>query len=178
MKIKKNLAQFENTQAFLVVTDTVSAYFYRAHAGEIEQTERLQIELVKAPKRKNRLETRPKGVIVRSGAPEKDPEKKGKNLFIEEVVSRCVESFKERPFGELYIFSPDYVLGRIESKIPKDLKQKLVLSITGNFTDAHPFEILKRLEHEKTKKNIDSQKGRTKNPLKEKEVRSIIERGK
>ncbi len=105
MKIKKTLPQFENIQALLVVTDTVSAYLCRVYAGEIERIEHLQTGPVKAPKRKNRFETRPKGIIVRSGAPEKDPERKRENLFVEEVVSRCLEFFKGKSFGELYIFS-------------------------------------------------------------------------
>lgn len=160
------------------MTDTVSAYFYQVHAGEIERIDRLQTERVKTSKKKNRFETRPKGIIARSGAPEKDLERRRENLFVEDVVSRCLKFFKEKSFDRLYILSPDYILGRIESKIPKGLKHKLVLSIAGNFTDSHLFEILKRIEREEFKKHTDSQKGRTKNPLKEKEVRSIIERGK
>lgn len=173
MHIKQELPLFENKKSLLIVTGKSVAKFYLALDKEIELIEEFEM-----PKPSTQYTDR-EGHFKRSGATEgyigsgsvhEADKEHFANKFSSELAEKAGLLDKEKEPKEIYLFTPDYMKNKIKEDLGASLKKKIVMEITGNYSENHIFDLLKKIKEENESKNPEK-------PI-SKEARDLMNKGK
>lgn len=142
MKIPRELPQFKDENAFIIVTGKQDAAFYKASDGIIEKVDAFKIPRPTYSDNEGIYRTKGRGVATSSGS--------AKELQDENVIRDFLREFKKRirkisDFSTIYIFSPHQIKNRVRAALPNEWKMKVGALIEGNYYFRHPTFILKKL---------------------------------
>jgi len=142
MKIPRDLPQFKDETAFIIVAGKQNAVFYTAADATIEQVDAFKIPKPKYSDNEGGFETRGRGMLISSGSVRELQDADIIRDFLRELQLR----FKKIPaFSRLYIFAPQQTKNKIQKVLPSEWKKKINAIIDGNYYFRHPTFILKKL---------------------------------
>lgn len=143
MKIPRQLPQFTDYPALLVVAGRQTAIFYRVAAGLLEKLDDFQIETPQYSDNEGQFRVRGKGMTMKSGAP--------RELERADIIRDFLREFKKRlqdlpgDFHELWLFAPPRTKNEIQAVLPVTWRSKLKRVIPGNYSSRPPLELLAKL---------------------------------
>ena len=140
MKIPAKFPQFEDENVLIVITGAQDADIYLASNGIFEK-----IKSIKVPRRKYSDEegfSKQKSGV--SGSAREYP----KEAVRQEFLNQLENELKKIPqkITSVFLFSPDYFLKTVESSFPYPLKDKIKITIAGNYIHYRPLEILEKIK--------------------------------
>ena len=140
MKIPAKFQQFEDENVLIVITGAQDADIYLASNGIFEK-----IKSIKVPRRKYSDEegfSKQKSGV--SGSAREYP----KEAVRQEFLNQLENELKKIPqkITSVFLFSPDYFLKTVESSFPYPLKDKIKITIAGNYIHYRPLEILEKIK--------------------------------
>lgn len=142
MKIPRELPQFKDETAFIIVAGKQDAAFYTASNGTIERTDAFKIPRPTYSDNEGIYRTKGRGVATSSGS--------AKELQDDNVINDFLREFKKRikkvsDFSSLYVFAPQQTKNKIKALLPNQWDKKVAAVIEGNYYFRHPTFILKKL---------------------------------
>ncbi len=144
MKISRELPQFREKGAILVVTGKQEARFYRAAAGVIDTVAAFEIEKPKYSDREGFFETRGHGGVMRSGAVYEEKKEKMLQDFIREFRKTMKAVLAAHAADEIILLTPAYLVNRVKDALPLRVQKRIRRTLRGNYYHMHPFDILRR----------------------------------
>jgi len=150
MEIQKQLPHFIDENVLLAVTGSVGYKLYKAGNGSIEELGEFNSkDAIQYDEEKVMSQRSGGGKTFGVGISDKTNEmNKGlEENFLHHLKDRLMKLSGEK-FDKIILFSPAHVLGSVEETVPASMKDSLYLSVKGNYTDHHPFELLKLIKEE------------------------------
>lgn len=145
MRITKELPQFDDEQALLIVSGKEEAIVYTAHAGTITRVEHVRYRPHRYSDREGFFAIRSGGKTVRSGSAKEIPKQHSLVEFLT-ALQTALRPYVAKPKSmTVYLFAPKYLLPSIREHLSSDIRQQIRKSVPGNFVNDHPFEILEYL---------------------------------
>lgn len=149
MKITKELPQFKNENVLLVVAGTQHADLYRVHDSKVALIKTVHIPTPEYSDREGFFMQRGGGKVYGCGSVYEPKKQTIQEQFAKELISDMKElDQKEGPF-KIYLFTPTHVKNLLVKDLPPPLFSRVVYVKSGNYTKAHPFEILSFVERHK-----------------------------
>lgn len=146
MKIPKQLPQFGNEKAFIVVSAKEKGLVYVAHNGEIE----LIAEVEEHPETYSDkegffLQSGP-GSVFGSGAPLEINEAHNIKQFVRAIADELNTLIATQDPSVMYLFYPEHLKGYLEKvlKNPKHIPAKVIAY--GNFLHLEPLSFLRQIQ--------------------------------
>jgi len=149
MKIKKQLPQFDEHPALLIVLGGREGVFYFAKDGQIEQVGSSSVSVPKYSDNEGFFRTRGRGGMSISGSVREFDKNELQKKFANACVSTLKQIQKAHSFEETYLFVPARLKNLIKEALPARVRKKIVKTKTGNHHEKHPFEILDLLQPKK-----------------------------
>ncbi|MEK7561087.1 MAG: hypothetical protein AAB539_03990 [Patescibacteria group bacterium] len=146
MQIQKELPQFNEAAALLLVTGTQEGVIYRASQGTIEEVARVKEETPHYSDREGFFASRGHGQTFATGAVRELDKGVVRKKFARAFVGKIRETAAGMPVAEVYIFSPRYTLPAIKSELPAEFQKILQGAFAGHYIDKHPFDLLRMIK--------------------------------
>lgn len=146
MNISRDLPQFTDEKALLVVTGKQEAEVYAAGDGIIEKVASCKVEKPTFSDHEGSFRMRAHGGLTRSGSYEEVRKEKLLEDFVKEFKKILKEALVNRSPDRVYLFTPAYMVNRVRDALPANIQKILKRTIRGNFYERHPFEILAKLK--------------------------------
>ena len=140
MKIPSKFTQFENENVLIVVTGAQDADIYLASNGVFEKIKSIMIPRKKYSDQEG-FSVQKSGV---SGSAREYPKEAVRQEFLNELENE-LKAISQN-ITSVCLFSPDYFLKTVESSFPYPLKDKIKITIAGNYIHYRPLEILEKIK--------------------------------
>jgi len=151
MKISKNLPQFNNAVALLVIVSKRKAQCYVVTDGYVTSVRTISVRPPQYTDREGFFETRGKGEVFSSGAVYEKKKQKMEHEMLPELTKTIESVFNEYRVTDMYLFAPAYLIRDIRNALPGTLSRTLRLEIEGNYYSHHPFQLLRKIKEETEK---------------------------
>ncbi|MBZ1356328.1 MAG: host attachment protein [Candidatus Nealsonbacteria bacterium] len=151
MQISEKLPQFTK-KSLIIVTGGQSAEIYFVHKGMIDKLDSFKFENLKYSDNEGFFARGGKGMNFGYGGTLEENKQEFIHKFLKELRVLIDKNFKEKEPENIYVFSPDYMKNDLRDSLSKEMQSKIVLSLNGNFTEVHPFDLLKKIKREIDKK--------------------------
>ena len=175
MDISKELPQFTDEKALLVVTSKQDGLFYIATSGRIERVEEFHLPRITHPDSAGSIKERGFDTLLSSGYVRENKKRNLRYKFLNEVESRLKEINRREAPTTVYIFCPAYVMQAVRGVIPYPLREKVVKTYAGEYHQRHPFKILEKIKESKESGPIPVMKEAAQKILeKAKQARAVI----
>lgn len=145
MKISREFPQFRGEVVLLLVAGRQDATIYLATDGTIVVRDTIHIEKPVYSDREGHFETRGGGRVYGSGSVYEPKDDVVAKEFLKELVPRIARILRENRISQVFLFVPSYVRTALRRVLPRDLKEKIQLMVSGNFGHSHPFDLLRRI---------------------------------
>jgi hypothetical protein len=146
MIIQKQLPQFNNQTALLIVTGSQKGVFYLAAAGVIEEISAVDEPVEKYSDREEFFVRKGGEGDYTSGAVyEADKQEHIKN-FAKKISSEGDLIVREKGVDAVYLFVPDYVIHELNRALTTRMKGMVQEKFKGNFVEEHPFKLLEKIK--------------------------------
>lgn len=145
MQISEKLPQFEDTPTLLIVAGGQTARFFFAEDGMIDELDMFTIENPKYADREGHFQRSAHGEVYGSGSVYEKDDNAIKNEFYRALQNTLETMSKKHPFDEVILCAPPHSIKETEEHIQPQFRDRITQRITGNFTQEHPTELLKRL---------------------------------
>ena len=146
MKIKKQLPQFDDAVALLMVLGGKEGVFYLAHEGEIRKAGGCRVNDPKYSDNEGFFGKRSRGGATAAGSVREYPKQQVEAEFLKACKAEASRIEKEQGFNEVYLFVPARLKNSLQETLPVRIKKKIQKVKTGNHHEKHPFEILEMLQ--------------------------------
>lgn len=141
MKIPSKFPQFEDERVLVVATGAQDADIYIASNGTMDKVVSFRI-----PRRKYSDE---EGFSVQksgvSGSAREYPKEAAIHNFLSRLENELKKISKKEKITQICLFSPDYMTKMVKSVFPTVLRNKVKISIAGNFSQHRPLELLQKI---------------------------------
>jgi len=148
MIIEKNLPQFNQEKAILIVAGDQTAKIFFAYKSELKELEQIVIPTQSYSDREGSFGRKIKGDAIGPGAVYEKSKNEVQNKFTKQLAGLIDELYKKIKFDSVYLFSPDYMNKEIYSVFSKKISSLVKIKLKGNFVDRHPFILLRMLKKE------------------------------
>ncbi len=181
MQIPKQLPQFEQEKALLIVSGRLGMNFYLASKGKIKK-----LKSFRFPK-PSKVYTDTEGFFVtRSGGGRRpgeritgavlEPKKQRlRQELYRKFKKHLNELIKKEKINQLYLFVPDYLHtemeGLLKDNLSNKMKKQIKLTILGNYLKSQPLTLLRKI---KAKRQVKKKK-KIAEPI-EKEARKLYKK--
>ncbi|KKR21325.1 MAG: hypothetical protein UT48_C0010G0073 [Parcubacteria group bacterium GW2011_GWE2_39_37] len=170
MQIEKNLPQFNEEKALLIVTGERSAKLYSANQGFIEELALFHIVNPVYSDREGSFGKSMGQTRIVSGAAYEMKQNLKLDLhtkFLHKLKQDIDDVQKKNKFNVIFLFSPDFIAKDIYKNMTREVSDLIRLKVKGNFVEEHPFKLLQRI-----KKEYESLLG-SKTPINEEAVKLL-----
>lgn len=145
MKITRNLPQFENKNALLVVSGLHEAVFYIAKDGFLEKIGQFKLLNPKYSDKEGFFVSAGYGRVFETGSVLETDKIELRHKFLKEMDKILDDIVKRRGVTDIYIFSSDFLKNELTDLLPREDRKKIRLIFLGNYTHFHPFQILEMI---------------------------------
>lgn len=145
MKISKKLPQFEGEKVLILVSGNNRAEFYLISDNHINMVDDLRIKDEHYSDKEGFFVRSGLGRIFKTGAVREPVDKDIMSEFIRKVTENIKKFLYFDEVDRMYIFGPEYLKNFLKDAVPKSYKKKLIHFFSGNLTNHHPFELLKKI---------------------------------
>ncbi len=146
MKITRDLPQFQNQKALIVVTGLHEADFYIAKNGRIEKIGEFKLLYPHYSDKEGFFETAGHGRVLESGSVLETNKVEIRHRFLKEMDKILDDIIKRKGITDIYIFTPSTIKDELKKLLPKDDRKKIKHAFEGNFTKLHPFQLLSMIQ--------------------------------
>ena len=141
MRIPSKFSQFEGENVLIVVAGAQDADIYFASNGTLNKIVSFRI-----PRRKYSDE---EGFSVQksgiSGSAREYPKQAAIKEFLNRLENELKVISKKEKISYICLFSPDYMTKMVKAVFPAVLRNKIKISVDGNFTQHLPQELLQKI---------------------------------
>ena len=141
MKIPSKFPQFEKENVLIVATGAQDADIYLASDGLMDKVISFRI-----PRRRYSDE---EGFSVQksgvSGSAREYPKEAAIQEFLKRLETELKTISQKEKISHVCLFSPDYMMKMVKSVFPVNLRDKVKISVDGNFSQHSPMELLEKL---------------------------------
>jgi hypothetical protein len=148
MQIQHSLPQFDTRKTLLIISGKQEAKLYVAHKGVIQLWKEFQVPTPHYSDREGFFMTRGRGAVMQAGAIYEAKEQVIFTNFYHELNTQLKEFFAKQSAEDIVLCAPEYCLQNIQSHLPVSTRKKIIATLPGNYLKQHPFDILKRVQHE------------------------------
>lgn len=141
MLIEKNLPQFNNEKALLVVASEHIVKFYLAANGKIEDIDSFELSNPQYTDREGFFES-----SLFSGSAYEAKKDYTKKKLYHQLIEKMKEAQNKFFFQSFFLFSPDSSVRGICEELPNEFSKILKFILVGNYVSEHPFKLLKRIK--------------------------------
>jgi len=151
MKIARDLPQFNNERALIIVASEKDGRFYFAFEGNIDEVMEYKLprlEYAESKKIFRPLVGNRASGVVRTGSLRETAKEKNEEIFLREfgiIIKKIIADYRISSF---YVFSSMYTIGDVLKKMPLRLRKEIKMIKRGNFHKKHPFDLLKIIQKE------------------------------
>ncbi len=149
MKIPAEFPQFEDKKVLIVATGAQDADIYLASNGILDKVVYFRIPRRRYSDKEGFFSSRTKigkrGMGIASGADREYPKEAAIQDFLNRLEAELKTTSKKEKISYVCLFSPDYMMKMVKSVFPADLRDKVKISITGNFSQHRPIELLEKI---------------------------------
>jgi hypothetical protein len=153
MKIPRELPQFKEHKALLIVSARQTALIYVAHKGNITEEREIKITNPEYSDREGFFTSSSKGARLGSGSVYESKTQVAHTEFLnrfQEVIKDVLTYHKEA--GAVYLFAPATHAAAIKDALPAANRKLLKKTFQGNYTNYDPMEILEKISARRTKR--------------------------
>lgn len=149
MQIENNLPQFKNLPGLILTTGLHEGKLYLADSGNIEVLGRIRVPDPAYTDREGLFARALRGRFLGRGSVYENKKNYVRVKFIKQAKRELEDAVKKFPDAGVYIFVPGYLKQPLLDALKKNLKDKIRLSVEGNYSQEHPFELLSKIKAEK-----------------------------
>ncbi len=142
MKIPKNVEQFEDRTALIIVAGRQDAIFYHASKGTLNRLDAFKIPRPHYSDNESKFSMGGRGAVISSGGVREPKDEKVMKDFLRELKQRTKKIAEPE---SIYLFAPSKIKNRITPVLPATWRKKVVLVCEGNYYYFHPLYVLKKI---------------------------------
>jgi len=147
MRISKNLPQFHNQKALIIVSGVQEAEFYIASEGIITKLKAFRIPRRRySDKEGFSISRSRRGTFGSSGSVREHPKQALLQDFIHRFKKEINEIDRKSNITSTFLLSSAHMINIVQKAFPPSLKKKLLIVARGNYCGRHPFELLKKIQ--------------------------------
>lgn len=177
MKISKKLPQFNNKKVLLIISGQLISDFYMVHNGIIKKIKKVQRKQPRYSDREGHFLVRGRGRLYGSGSVYEAKKNVTREKFKKDLARATINTVNKEKIDEIYFFAPKHLLPYFQEELPLRIKKLIKFDFRGNYTNKHPFKLLKKIK--KRKLATKNKKGLLiKNLDRFKEVKKLLKRKK
>ena len=170
MQIPQDLPQFKEQKTLIIVSGTHEARYMLAHQGNIEDIDQFKKEKITYSDREGHFLKRAFGRVFGSGSVYEQPKERELIEFAEEFEKHTKKVISSTDPDSVILASPDYAENIILGKMSNDSKDKILLTLKGNYYKMSIPDILERIKKEMEKN--------TPPEIMSEEAKKILEKGR
>jgi hypothetical protein len=144
MIIQKQLPQFQNQTALLIVTGGHKAVFHIASTGVIEEVGAIDEPVEKYSDREGLFGSG--GGNYSSGAVYEENKQENIKKIAKRISGQADSIAREKGIDTVYLFTPDYMIHELNLELTGHVKERLQETFKGNFVEEHPFKLLEKIK--------------------------------
>jgi len=149
MKITRDLPQFNNERALIIVASEKDGQFYFVSDGNIDEIMEYKLPRLEYAESKKIFRplvgSRGSGVI-RTGSLRETAKEKNEEIFLREFGITVKKIIADYGVNSFYVFSSMYTIGDVFKKMPLRLRKEIKMIKQGNYHKKHQFELLKIIQ--------------------------------
>lgn len=150
MDIPQALPQFTNTKTVIIASGAQVGKVYFAENGVIELHHSFEEQTPTYSDKEGLFgKPTPNGVMA-GGAPREHDDTELQKQYSKELAEGLSQIHKETGIDELYLFAPEYMQQVLRAVLPRELQDRLQGTYHGNLVEAHPTDLLERLQKKNT----------------------------
>ncbi|MBW6431944.1 host attachment protein [Patescibacteria group bacterium] len=146
MKITNKLPQFESKSVLLVTTGGSVSVFFIAKNGFLKEVSRVEEGTSHYSDREGFFQRSGSGKVFGSGSVYEENNVEREKRFVKKVVDEILKIDQKSVLDEIYLYSPRYISKRIQSDLPKILKDKITETFDHNYVNEHPITLLEKIK--------------------------------
>ena len=146
MNIQRQLPQFNNQTALLIVTGSQKGVFYLAAASVIEEIGAVNEPVEKYSDHEGFFVSRGGEGVYTSGAVCEANKQDHLKKFAKKISSEGDRIVREKGVDIVYLFVPDYVIHDLNRTLTSRVKEMVQEKFKGNFVESHPFKLLEKIK--------------------------------
>jgi len=145
-RIARELPQFQNAPAFLIVAGKTDGIVYHACDGEIFQVARIHLEKPRYTDREGHSVRRGRGEIMGVGEVRAEHRKQDDERAFLRLLRQAIQHVALRhPIDLVYVFVPAYLKGMLRDALPARVRSRIARVIIGDHVEEHPLDLLARV---------------------------------
>lgn len=153
MKIQKDLPQFNEKNALIIVSWEFQVKYYIAHNGQILPLETFAVANPRAKLQEDYLPTTKLGI---SGSIYNSAKHEVQEKLLRRLKKETAEIYKKHHIADVYLFCIDFMMERVKESLSGTIRDALRLEYLGDM-QYHPpmnlLEIIQKQQDEKKKEN-------------------------
>jgi hypothetical protein len=150
MKISKDLPQFKEEKALLIVSGEKEGKLFIVNNGEIKEVDSIKM-VPQYSEREGYFERKGKGKFFGSGSVYEEKKKETRRVFIKKIGKSLEKAFQKEKPNEAYLFSSKHMMKNVKGSLPASVSKVLKETFKGNYNDQHPFKLLEKIKDKKEK---------------------------
>ncbi len=144
MRIRRDLPQFNERRALLIVTGRFAAELYVVYQGTVERLDGFQLVWPKYEDNEGFFEQRGRGMTRISGSVRERKERERVNRFILELRKRVWKAMRDTSADVIVLFSVK--AHQIERSLQDAIRRKIIVELPEDVVGEHPFVLLDRIK--------------------------------
>jgi hypothetical protein len=146
MNIQKQLPQFNEQTALLIVTGSQTGVFHLAAAGVIEEIGAVDEPVEKYSDREEFFVSKGGEGDYTSGSVYEPNKQEHIKKFAKKISGEADRIVREKGVDTVYLFVPDYVTHELNRTLTNRVKEMVQEKFKGNFVEVHPFKLLEKIK--------------------------------
>lgn len=144
MRIRRDLPQFNERRALIVVTGRFAAELYVAHRGVIDRLEGFQLVWPQYEDNEGYFEQRGKDMTRISGSVRETKERERVKRFIRDLRVRVWKVVRNEKSDVIFLFTPK--MQEVKNELQDRIRRLIVGEVRGDYIRKHPFDILTKIK--------------------------------
>jgi hypothetical protein len=145
IQIPRELPQFKNEAALLIVTGSQEAEFFMAKNGELSPLEHFRIKKPVFTDKEGLFQRSGLGRVFGRSGSEKDVKGEIKQKFFSELAHVLKRLGKDERPDIVYLFTPDYLHKEVEREVEAGLGQPSNKAFMGNYLKHPPLALVEMI---------------------------------
>ena len=144
MNIRRDLPQFNERRALIVVTGRFAAELYVAHRGVIGRFDGFQLVWPRYQDNEGFFEQRGKDMTRISGSVRETKERERVKRFIRELRVRVWRAVVFEKPDVVFLFTPK--IQEVKDGLQERIRRLIVAEVRGDYIRKHPFDVLTKIK--------------------------------
>lgn len=157
IKVSKDFDSLSKQNALIICSGVKNGNLFVIADGEVIMQETITIPKPEFSDRKTLSMRSGRGQTLGYSSVYRTLDGWEKSQYLKELHSKMKSMLERDNYEAIYLFAPNQMITEIKRRIPGSEIDKIVIELRGNYTNEHPFALLKRIDDELKEEAEDKQ---------------------